>query len=117
MNGRCVQRVTKARTELGLQALLGQSHAFFWGHGRLPMRKEYDFSKLKKAEPKYLKRLKEPVTIRLDPSVIFYFKSLAKETSIPYQSLINYVLKDYLNHGLEPSANWEKSKDHFCKAC
>jgi uncharacterized protein (DUF4415 family) len=70
------------------------------------MKKEYDFSKLKKAEPKYLKHLKEPVTMRLDPGVIDYFKTLSEKTGIPYQSLINYVLKDYANQGLEPSANW-----------
>jgi predicted DNA binding CopG/RHH family protein len=70
------------------------------------MKKEYDFSKLKKAEPKYLKNLKESVTIRLDPNVIGYFKKISANTGIPYQSLINYVLKDYASHGLEPSANW-----------
>lgn len=71
------------------------------------MKKEYDFSKLKRAEPKYLKHLKESVTMRLDPHVIVYFKEIAEKTGIPYQSLINYVLKDYALHGLEPSANWE----------
>ena len=71
------------------------------------MKKEYDFTKLRKAEPKYLKRLKEAVTIRLDPHVIEYFKRLATKTDIPYQSLINYVLRDYAGHGLEPSANWK----------
>ncbi len=72
------------------------------------MRKEYDFSQLEKAEPKYMKRLKESVTMRLDPAVITYFKRLADETGIPYQSLINYVLRDYANHGLQPSANWSR---------
>jgi predicted DNA binding CopG/RHH family protein len=71
------------------------------------MKKEYDFSKLKKAEPKYLKHIKESVTMRLDPHVISYFKEIAEKTSIPYQSLINYVLKDYAINGLEPSTNWE----------
>jgi predicted DNA binding CopG/RHH family protein len=70
------------------------------------MKKEYDFAKLKRAEPKYLKRLKEAVTMRLDPQIISYFKEIAEKTGIPYQSLINYVLKDYVVHGLEPSANW-----------
>ena len=70
------------------------------------MRKYYDFRKLKRAEPKYLRRLKESVTIRLDPHVVDYFKKLATKTDIPYQSLINYVLRDYAVHGLEPSANW-----------
>ncbi len=72
------------------------------------MRKEYDFKTLKKAEPKYRKRLKESVTMRLDPQVITYFKRLAKEMGIPYQPLINYVLRDYANHGLRPTANWDE---------
>ena len=72
------------------------------------MRKEYDLKKLKKAEPKYLKRLKQAVTMRLDPQVIEYFKKLSDEMGIPYQSPINYVLRDYANHRLQPSANWEK---------
>lgn len=70
------------------------------------MRKEYNFSKLKKANPKYVRHLKEPVTIRLEPQVIEYFKKLGQSSGLPYQSLINYVLKDYANRGLEPSANW-----------
>ena len=74
------------------------------------MKNEYDFSKLRRAEPKYLKYLKAPVTMRLDPHVIDYFKSLATKTGIPYQSLINYILKDYAARGLEPSANWTKNK-------
>jgi len=74
------------------------------------MKANYDFKKLQKAEPKYLKRLKEPVTIRLDPRVIEYFKALASKTDIPYQSLVNYVLRDYALLGLEPSANWTAAK-------
>ncbi len=70
------------------------------------MRKEYDFAQLKQAEPKYLRRAKAAVTMRLDPTVIAYFRSLASEIGMPYQSLINYVLKDYANHGLAPTANW-----------
>ena len=74
------------------------------------MRKQYDFKKMKKAEPKYVKRLKEPVTIRLDPAVIAYFKALAEKTDLPYQSLVNYVLLNYALHGLSPTANWESAK-------
>jgi predicted DNA binding CopG/RHH family protein len=72
------------------------------------MRREYDFSKLKKAEPKYIKRLRTSITMRVDPQVIAYFKSLAAKTGLPYQSLINYVLKDYALHRLQPSGNWER---------
>ena len=74
------------------------------------MRKEYDFSKLKEARPKYLKLLKESVTMRLDVGVVNYFKKLAEETGVPYQSLINYILREYANHEMNPSANWEHLK-------
>jgi uncharacterized protein (DUF4415 family) len=72
------------------------------------MRKEYDFERLKRAEPKYLRRAKTAVTMRIDPAVIAYFKALADKAGLPYQSLINFVLRDYANHSLEPSANWAK---------
>ena len=74
------------------------------------MRKEYDFSKMKQASPKYLKLLKESVTMRLDTGVINYFKKLADETGMPYQSLINYILREYAEHAMKPSANWEHLK-------
>ena len=51
------------------------------------MRKHYDFSSARKNP--YAKRLKRPVTIRLDDSTVAYFKKLAEETELPYQSLIN----------------------------
>ena len=56
------------------------------------MRKEYDFSKSVKNP--YAKHFKKQVTLRLGPDVIAYFKDLADETDIPYQSLINLYLRD-----------------------
>ena len=56
------------------------------------MRKEYDFSKAKRNP--YAKRLKRQITIRLDEPTIEYFKRLAEETGIPYQTLINLYLRD-----------------------
>lgn len=56
------------------------------------MRKEYDFSKARKNP--YAKRLKRAVTIRLDELTISYFKGLAAETEIPYQTLINLYLRE-----------------------
>ncbi len=56
------------------------------------MKKEYDFSKAKKNP--YAKLFKRQVTMRLDDEVIKYFKSLAEETGIPYQNLINLYLKE-----------------------
>lgn len=56
------------------------------------MRKTYDFSKSVKNP--YARRLKKQITIRLDAETIAYFKALAKEKDIPYQSLINMYLSD-----------------------
>ena len=58
------------------------------------MRSNYDFSKLKAKRNPYVKYLKQPVTIRLDKESIAYFQSLAAETGLPYQQLINLYLRD-----------------------
>ena len=34
------------------------------------------------------------VTIRLDQDTVLYFKAMAEEKGIPYQSLINLYLRD-----------------------
>jgi len=56
------------------------------------MRRQYDFSRAR-SNP-YAKRLKKQVTIRLDEQTIQYFKSLAEETGVAYQTLINLYLRD-----------------------
>ncbi|NBS88157.1 MAG: antitoxin, partial [Verrucomicrobia bacterium] len=56
------------------------------------MRKSYDFSHARKNP--YAKRLKKPVTIRLQSDIIDYFKAMALDTGIPYQNLINLYLSD-----------------------
>ena len=56
------------------------------------MRKHYDFSNARKNP--HAAQLKKSVTIRLDEGSISYFKDMAEETGIPYQSLINLYLKD-----------------------
>ena len=72
------------------------------------MRKHYDFST---ARPNpYAKRLKKPVTIRLDAGTITYFKALAVETELPYQSLINLYLRDCAAHGRRLAMSWRGSK-------
>jgi uncharacterized protein (DUF4415 family) len=70
------------------------------------MRKEYDFSKMKGRKNPYAKRLKKQVTIRLGVDVLEYFKALAKETGIPYQSLINLYLRDCVVSGKRPTLKW-----------
>jgi uncharacterized protein (DUF4415 family) len=42
----------------------------------------------------YIKYLKQPVTMRLDRDTVTYFKAMAEETGLPYQSLINLYLRD-----------------------
>jgi len=72
------------------------------------MRKEYDFSK---ARPNpYAKRLKKPVTIRLDAGTIDYFKKLAGESEIPYQTLINLYLRDCAASGRRLALSWRPSR-------
>jgi predicted DNA binding CopG/RHH family protein len=58
------------------------------------MKSEYDFSKMKVRRNPYAAKLKKPVTMRLGIDVVEYFKRLASETDIPYQSLINMYLRD-----------------------
>jgi uncharacterized DUF497 family protein/uncharacterized protein (DUF4415 family) len=69
------------------------------------MRDEYDFSNARKNP--YAKRLKQKVTIRLDAPTIAYFKSLAEDTGIPYQTLINLYLRDCATSKRELSLDWQ----------
>ena len=68
------------------------------------MRAEYDFSKARRNP--YAKRLKERVTIRLDAPTVDYFKKLAEETGIPYQTLINLYLRDCAESKRHLSLAW-----------
>jgi predicted DNA binding CopG/RHH family protein len=72
------------------------------------MRKEYDFSK---ARPNpYAKRLKQSVTIRLEQPTIAYFKALAAETEIPYQTLINLYLRDCATTKKKLAVRWRPAR-------
>ena len=71
------------------------------------MRKEYDFSKARRNP--YARHLKQQVTIRLDKPTVEYFKRLADENGIPYQTLINLYLRDCAATGRELSMRWESS--------
>ena len=68
------------------------------------MRAEYDFSKGRRNP--YARRLKKRVTIRLDAPTVDYFKKLAEETGIPYQTLINLYLRDCAESKRELSMEW-----------
>jgi uncharacterized protein (DUF4415 family) len=69
------------------------------------MKKNYDFSKGKRNP--YAKRLKKQITIRLDEATLAYFKRLADETGVPYQTLINLFLRDCARAKKRPAMRWE----------
>ncbi|EQA36790.1 PF14384 domain protein [Leptospira inadai serovar Lyme str. 10] len=69
------------------------------------MKKEYDFSKSKKNP--YLKKLKKPITIRVDIDTIGYFKGLADQTGIPYQNLINLYLAECASKHKKIDLSWK----------
>ena len=70
------------------------------------MKKEYDFSKMKVRRNPFASKLTRQVTIRMGDDVVSYFKDLAEETGIPYQSLINLYLRDCVAHGRKPDLSW-----------
>ncbi|MFB3101048.1 MAG: BrnA antitoxin family protein [Gammaproteobacteria bacterium] len=72
------------------------------------MREHYDFSKMKGKKNPYIKYLKQPVTMRLDRDSVDYFKSLAGESGIPYQTLINLYLRDCAAKERKLDMQWNK---------
>ena len=71
------------------------------------MKRQYDFSKANRNP--YAKRLKRQITIRLDSPTIEYFKDLAADTGVPYQTLINLYLRDCATTGRKLSMRWRTS--------
>ena len=69
------------------------------------MKKEYDFSKATKNP--YTKLLKKQVTINLSEEVLTYFKELSNQTSIPYQTLINFYLLDCVKNKKKIDVSWK----------
>lgn len=69
------------------------------------MRKEYDFGNAR-GNP-YASRLKKPVTIRLDQATIAYFREMAADTGLPYQTMINLYLRDCASTGRKLSLHWK----------
>ena len=70
------------------------------------MKAEYDLSKLKSRPNPYAKRLKKQMTIRMGTDVIEYFKDMAEENGIPYQSLINLYLQDCMASHRKLAMKW-----------
>lgn len=68
------------------------------------MRETYDLSRARRNP--YAQRLKKQITIRLEESTLRYFKQLAEESGIPYQTLINMYLKDCARSGKRLRLEW-----------
>jgi predicted DNA binding CopG/RHH family protein len=70
------------------------------------MKAEYDLSKMKSRKNPYASKLKKSVTMRLSEDVISYFKEMADEKGVPYQSLINLYLRDCVAQHRKIDISW-----------
>jgi predicted DNA binding CopG/RHH family protein len=68
------------------------------------MKREYDFTD--SIRNPYAKYFCKRVTLRLGTDVIEYFKTLANETGMPYQNLINLYLRDCAHSGKKLALKW-----------
>lgn len=73
------------------------------------MKSEYDLSKMRSRKNPYASMLKKPVTMRLSGDVVDYFKNMAEEAGVPYQSLINLYLRDCIAQSRKVQINWPSS--------
>ena len=74
------------------------------------MKAEYDLSAMKSRKNPYASKLKKPVTIRLSEEVVLYFKNMALEAGVPYQSLINLYLRDCVAQHRKVNIAWPSKR-------
>ena len=70
------------------------------------MKKHYNFAKGQKNP--YSEQLKKKVTLNLSEEVLDYFKQLLEETSVPYQTLINFSLLDCVKNKKQMNISFDK---------
>lgn len=70
------------------------------------MKTEYDLSKLQSRKNPYASKLKKPVSMRLSEDVVSYFKEMANDAGVPYQSLINLYLRDCVIKHRKVDVTW-----------
>lgn len=58
------------------------------------MKKEYDFSEAVRG--KFYRPNKIQKTLRLDKEILEFYKNMAVKNGIPYQTLINLILKKFM---------------------
>ena len=71
------------------------------------MKSEYNLATMKSRPNPYASKLKKPVTMRLSEDVIGYFKGMALEAGVPYQSLINLYLRDCVMQHRKVQIAWQ----------
>ena len=72
------------------------------------MRKHYDFSNA--IRNPYAKRLKKQITIRVEQDTLAYFKQIAQESEMPYQTLMNLFLRECASQHRKPKILWSKTQ-------
>ena len=75
----------------------------------IKMKTQYNLSKMKSRRNPYAAKLKKSVTMRLSEDVVQYFKNMAAEAGVPYQSLINLYLRDCLANGRRINIKWPRT--------
>lgn len=70
------------------------------------MKAEYDLSKMQARKNPYASKLKKSVTMRISEDVVDYFKRMADEAGVPYQSLINLYWRDCMAQSRKVQINW-----------
>jgi predicted DNA binding CopG/RHH family protein len=73
------------------------------------MKSEYDFSSMNSRKNPYAAKLKKPVSMRLSEDVVTYFKGMANEAGVPYQSLIN-LYRDCVMQHRKVQIAWPQAK-------
>lgn len=58
----------------------------------IQVREEYDIKSLNPRRNPYAGKTKQQVTMNMNTSTITYFKEMAAESGVPYQTLINLYL-------------------------
>ena len=71
------------------------------------MREEYNIDELNPRKNPYAKQLKKTITINIDNQTIDYFKEMAKDSGIPYQTLMNLYLRDCAQNKRQLQISWQ----------
>ncbi len=61
---------------------------------------------MSEAAKPYAKYRKKSITIRLDSETVDYFKSIATDSGVAYQTLINLYLRDCAINQRKPKMEW-----------